>query len=273
MEISISNIAWDVEFDTDIYEILKKNHIRKIDIAPPKYFTNPAEATIKEISEVYEKWASKGISITGMQSLLFGTQGLNLFSDASIQKKMLNHLDNICKIGKNLNSKYLVFGSPKNRDAQGLSTQKIRSIYLNFFRQLGDIAATHDTIICLEPNPKEYGANFMTNSQETANVVYDISHPNIAMQLDTGAIFMNNEDPIKIIENHNEIIGHIHISEPKLAPVGSNQFDHNLIAKCIEKHLPHKTCTIEMLTSSSEQAIIEINSALEFTNKHYGSEI
>ena len=42
---------------------------------------------------------------------------------------------------------------------------------LNFFRRLGDIAQEHDVILCLEPNPICYQANFMTNSLETVEVV------------------------------------------------------------------------------------------------------
>lgn len=270
MKISISNIAWDTALDANINEVLASNSIQFIDIAPPKYFPKPTAATEREITTVREAWAERGIAVAGMQSLLFGTKGLNVFGDACTQKKMLDHLESICHIGKHLGATYLVFGSPKNRDPTGLESIFIERTYLDFFRRLGDIAAKYNTIICLEPNPKEYGANFMTNSEETASVVRNINHDCIAMQLDTGAMLMNGENPARIIQTQADIIGHIHISEPKLAPVGSTSSDHKIIAANIKKYLPEKTCTIEMLTSAPEKSIAEVQQAVEFTCKHYG---
>lgn len=273
MEISISNIAWETTDDLEVYALLIKHKVKYIDIAPPKYFKSPSTVTVTEIQNTRNWWQNKGINIAGMQSLLFGTQGMNVFSDKNTQNKMLNHLKNICHIGEHLKAPYLVFGSPRNRDISGLNKVQVEQCYLDFFNQLGDIAASHNTVICLEPNPKEYGANFMTNSHETADVVRHIAHPNIAMQLDTGAIFMNNEDPNKIIESYWDIIGHIHISEPKLAPVGSLDSLHDDISSSIKKYLPSKVCTIEMLSSSGNNTLKEIDTALAFTMKHYGNSI
>lgn len=271
MEISISNIAWDTHQDEKVQSILARHGIQSIDVAPPKYFPDPATASEKEIVAVREWWAERGITIAGMQSLLFGTQGLNVFGGQETQQTMLNHLNAICRIGKLLEAKYLVFGSPRNRDTAGLSHSEIETTYLDFFRRLGDIAAQHNTVICLEPNPKEYGANFMTNSSETAAVVRHIDHEGIAMQFDSGAAFMNSENPAQIIRDHAEIIGHVHISEPKLAPVGSLNSQHPQIAETLKQLLPNKTCTIEMLTSDVDASLSEIEKSVAFTCGHYGT--
>lgn len=270
MDISISNIAWDTTLDTDVQSILARHKVQHIDIAPPKYFPHPASATQRDISAVRQRWEKQGIAIKGMQSLLFGTQGLNVFADQHTQQKMLKHLETVCNIGQHLGAKYLVFGSPRNRDTSGLAEAEIESIYLNFFRRLGDIATRSNTIICLEPNPKEYNSNFMTNAKETAAVVRHINHDGIAMQFDSGAVFMNEEDPAQIIKDHADIIGHIHISEPKLLPVGSLNSPHKEVAANIKEHLPNKTCTIEMLTSNADFSLSEIEKSIAFASEIYG---
>ncbi|MFD1693389.1 sugar phosphate isomerase/epimerase family protein [Azotobacter chroococcum] len=78
-------------------------------------------------------------------------------------------------------------------------------------------------LICLEPNPSCYGANFMTTSVETARVVREVAHPFIGMQLDTGALSINGEDPEAVLRDSSSLIGHIHASEPDLLPLGDGE--------------------------------------------------
>ena len=123
-----------------------------------------------------------------MQALLFGTTGLNVFGESKRQDAMLEHLRAVCRIGAGLGSTRLVFGSPKNRDRSGLNDSQALEQAVSFFRRLGNAAQEHGVIICLEPNPTQYGANFMTTSDETAFVVAAVDHEAIRMQFDTGAL-------------------------------------------------------------------------------------
>ena len=68
-----------------------------------------------------------------MQSLLFGTSGLNLFGTSEVQQAMLRHLTAICRIGAGLGATRLVFGSPKNRDRTGLTDKAALEIAVPFF--------------------------------------------------------------------------------------------------------------------------------------------
>ena len=108
-QISISNIAWDPSLDEKVAQELFSMGIRCIDIAPGKYFQNFKETTDKQISIVRKIWEDRGFSIVGMQSLLYGTKGLNLFAEREIQQKMLEHLDHVCRIGSILRATKLVF--------------------------------------------------------------------------------------------------------------------------------------------------------------------
>ena len=74
MELSVSNIGWDISDDKKVLSLLKKYKIKNIDIAPTKYFKNPSKTTFKDISKVKRWWNNEGIKIFGMQSLMFGTK-------------------------------------------------------------------------------------------------------------------------------------------------------------------------------------------------------
>lgn len=263
MRLSISNIAWDVEYDNTIAELLQRYGIDAIDVAPGKYFPDPVQTNDVEIMEVKNWWAEKGIEIIGMQALLFGTTGLNVFASQDIQQAMLNRLEAVCRVSAGLGATRLVFGSPKNRDLTGLSNYEALSVATSFFRQLGDIAESYGVIICLEPNPTCYGANFMTTSEETANVVRSIAHPTIKMQLDTGALAINNEDVDVVLKEHADIIGHIHASERNLIPLCDGTLDHESFARSFRQYLPEHPVTIEMLTNNSESTIQAIEHSLK----------
>jgi sugar phosphate isomerase/epimerase len=269
MRLAISSIAWDTAEDEAIVALLHRFGVDAIDVAPGKYFQEPAQATGEDIVRVKNWWSQRGIEITGMQALLFGTAGLNVFGSQATQDAMLQHLRAVCRIGAGLGATRLVFGSPKNRDRTGLSDQQAIAMAIPFFRRLGDIAQSYGVMICLEPNPACYGANFMTTSAETAQVVEQLAHPAIRMQLDTGALTINGEDPASVLQEWARLIGHVHASEPDLLPLGDGETDHAKVLAALERHLPHHVVSIEMLANRLEQHQVSIERALKAAIRHY----
>jgi sugar phosphate isomerase/epimerase len=222
MILSISNIAWDVNLDEEVSKILNIQSINYIDIAPSKYFKNIFNVSDAEIDIVKSQWNDRGITIYGMQALLFGLQKpLNIFGFEHEREELLRYLDAVCRIAGGLGVKHLTFGSPKNRDITDVIPSSIDKTAINFFNSLGNIAQKYNVIINLEPNPVEYNCNFCTTSEETYRIVTLVNHPNIKMQIDTGAIIMNREDVNKIYFNS----GHIHLSEPNLQVLGTGNYD------------------------------------------------
>lgn len=269
MRLAISNIAWDITEDEAVADLLQRYGVDAIDIAPGKYFPQPANATLEEMSAVKAWWSKRGIEITGMQALLFGTTGLNVFGSVESQDALLQHLDGVCRIGAGLGAPRLVFGSPKNRDRSGLSDAETESVAFTFFNRLGDIAASHGVMICLEPNPICYGANFMTTSAETAQMVSHIAHPAIRMQFDTGALAINNEDPVLVLQDCAHLIGHVHASEPNLLPLGDGGTDHGKMVNALTQYLPHHLVSIEMVATKDEPHLVSIERALNVVIEHY----
>jgi sugar phosphate isomerase/epimerase len=133
---------------------------------------------------------------------------------------------------------------------------------VSFFRRLGDAAQEHGVIVCLEPNPTRYGANFMTTSAETAHVVAAVGHGFIQMQFDTGALTINRESPEDVLESSAGLIGHVHASEPDLVPLGDGGTDHRLMHKTLQQHLPDHVVSIEMVATKEEPHLRSIERAL-----------
>lgn len=268
MKLAISNIAWDIAADGKIAQLLNQYDVAAIDIAPAKYFSRPADATSVDIARIKDWWAFRGIEIYGMQALLTGTTGFNVFGTLTVQTAMLQHLSHICRIAAGLSVRRLVFGSPKNRDRGKLSDAETTIQAVSFFQRLGRIADQYDVVICLEPNPACYGANFMTSSVETAEMVKHIAHPAIRMQFDTGALTLNQECPTAVLQQYRRLIGHIHLSEPHLQPLGDGTCNHVAMAGALRHYLPGQWASIEMRVSDSAEEV-SIERALRLAIRHY----
>lgn len=269
MRLAFSNIAWDPSEDAEVAGLLSRYGVDAIDVAPGKYFPDPANAGPAEVSSVRHWWEDRGVEITGLQSLLFGATGLNLFGPAKIQDAMLRHLDAVCRVAAGLGATRLVFGSPRNRDRTGVPDDQVLTTAVPFFRRLGGVAESSGVTICLEPNPARYGANFMTDSSGAAEVVRAVDHPAIRLQLDTGALQINGEDPAKVLGASADIVGHVHASEPELVPLGDGGTDHRAVAGALMDALPDHVVSIEMVATADEAHLLSMKRALQVAIRHY----
>lgn len=272
MRLAFSNIAWDPEEDSGVADLLSRYRVDAVDVAPGKYFPDPLNAGGAQVRSVRAWWEERGFEITGMQALLFGATGLNLFGPPPVQDAMLRHLEAVCRIGAGLGATRLVFGSPKNRDRSGVTDDRVLPVAVEFFRRLGDVAASRGVTVCLEPNPVRYGANFMTDSAGAARVVRAIDHPAIRLQVDTGALRINGEDPVAVIGAQSDIVGHVHASEPGLVPLGDGDADHRAAAGALKALLPDHVVAIEMVATTAEPHLLSIERALRAAILHYRSD-
>ena len=269
MKLSISNIAWEVSDDEHVASLLQELGIKYIDLAPGKYIRNFDSDFSGECLAAKMWWQERDIHFAGMQALLYGTSGLNVFGSVDSRQQLLDHLSAVCRAGDALDARKLVFGSPKNRDRSGLSDEQALTMACEFFLKLAAVADSAGVLICLEPNPQAYGCNFMTTTTEAASVVAAINHRAIRLQLDTGSLAMNGEDPEEICRLYQDLIGHVHLSEPQLLPVGTGACDHESCSKALARWMPDAVVTLEMLTRSTENPITAIKDSVLFGQKTY----
>ncbi len=269
MRLSVSNIAWETHDDTAVAALLRSCGVDAIDLAPSKYFSITTELRDGEILKVRDWWAQQGMEVIGMQSLLFGTQGLNLFDSEDSRQRMLAHLETVCRIGAVLGATRLTFGSPKNRDRTGLSDAQAHDVALAFFGRLAHMAAQWGVVMCLEPTPACYNGNFMTNTADTLAVVKAVNHSALRLQLDVGAMVINSEPPNEISRFANWI-GHIHVSEPGLSPLGTHpDMNHAAYAQSLSQCQKTGIISLEMLTGQQALPLQALQSAIKLAKNSY----
>jgi sugar phosphate isomerase/epimerase len=272
MRLSISNIAWDPADDDEVLDLLQEMGVACIDVAPSKLFASVADATVDEADRLRRGYQQRGIAIAGMQSLFYGTSGLNIFGPPALQQRTLQHLGHVFRLAEALGCPALTLGSPKQRDPQGREAARAWQEGRDFFRRAADLAEAANVCLCLEPNPKAYGCHFLTHTEEAAAMVADVDAKGVRLQLDLGTCSVNDEDLAALLRAHADKVGHVHLSEPHLAPLSVANDRHRSYAQALVRELPEATYTVEMLTPKGAERMPLLRAALSAAKTLYGTE-
>ncbi|WP_420539410.1 sugar phosphate isomerase/epimerase family protein [Paenibacillus polymyxa] len=270
MKLSISNIAWNSNEDEEIIPLLNKLGICGLEIAPTKFWERPLDCVPNELLQFKQYWEQRNIQLIAMQSLLFGQHGLNLFSNVESRNKLKEYVLGIMDLAGKIGVKALVFGSPKNRLSNGLSKSEQLDIAIPFFAELAEAAVIENVTLCIEPNPPQYGCDFITNSDEGIQLVQEVNHAGFQLHLDAGALTLNNENISSAIEKSIPYLSHFHISEPYLNKVGGegSVSPHREIAEVLKENEYKNWVSIEMKNGDNSNAGT-VERALKYASEIY----
>ena len=213
MKLSISNIAWAAEHDTEMYQLLRKSGFQGLEIAPTRIFP---EAPYERLSEAKD-WTGElkekyGLIVPSMQSIWYGHQE-RIFGSKEERKILIDYTKKAIEFAEIIGCTNLVFGNPKNRDTDDVPGNYPTAI--DFFREIGDYALEHYTTIAIEANPVIYNTHFLNTTEQAVEMAYKCGSEGVKVNVDLGTIIYNNED-INYLKQIPEYINHVHISEPGL---------------------------------------------------------
>lgn len=218
MKYSISNIAWSREADSEMYAFLKSEGIQGIEIAPTRIFENPYDNL--ELAHEYA-WMLKnkyGLTVSSMQSIWYGIKE-SIFGSDEDRAFLIDYTKKAILFAESMGIKNLVFGCPRNRNMPEGDKEKYMEIAKDFFKQLGDFAAEHNTVLAVEPNPVIYNTNFLNCTKDACEFVKAVDSPGLKVNIDMGTMIYNKENP-HLVKTYKNVVNHIHISAPNLAFIG-----------------------------------------------------
>jgi sugar phosphate isomerase/epimerase len=218
MKLAVSNIAWDPKNNLKIRNILSDFRITYLEGSPNLFFRDILKVKQNEIKALRSFWENHGINIYCLQSVLYN-KDWNIFKNEDDRKKILSYLEKIFYVFNKVGVKVIVFGSPKNRFILKNKELIAKKIALNFFEKLGDVGKKFNIRIALEPNPKEYNCNFLTNTIDAYNFISMLNHKMVGINFDLGGSILNNEKIDETIFLIKEKLFHVHISAPYLKPI------------------------------------------------------
>jgi D-psicose/D-tagatose/L-ribulose 3-epimerase len=232
--LAISNIAWAPHEDDAIAAVLRRAGVAGVEIAPTKWREQPLDASAEDIAEYRRRWEDRGLRIVSLQSLLFGRPELQLFGTPAIRSALADYLRRVIDLAADLGAHSLVFGSPKNRLRGLLPLDEASDIATSFFRELGEYAVARRAVICIEANPPEYGGDFVTTTAEAVQICAAANHSGVRVNADLGGMALAGEDSYAAICNANELIAHVHASEPHLGELVTSA-NHNAASRALRE--------------------------------------
>jgi sugar phosphate isomerase/epimerase len=166
----------------------------------------------------------------------------------------------------------VVFGSPKNRLRGALPSDEANELAADFFREIGDHAAARGVTLCIEANPRDYGCDFVTTTDEAVALCRLVGHPGIRVNGDLGGMTMSGEDPRSSVVAAGELLAHFHASEPNLAELGAGA-DHARAALALAAIGYRRWVSIEMRPPApgGENAVDAVERAVRLARRAYGS--
>jgi sugar phosphate isomerase/epimerase len=271
MRLAVSNIAWPSGADAEAAAILQKHGVQGLEIAPTKIWPRPLEAAPGDVRAYRAWWEERGLPIVAFQALLFGRLDLTVFGEPSVRRQTLDYLDGIFALAEQLGAGPLVFGSPKNRQVGQRPTGEIEAIAREFFTELAQRAERHHVILCLEPNPPEYGCDFATCAADALTVVRRVGRPGFGLHLDAGAMTLSRDPIAETFASASSCWRHFHVSEPFLRPIGTGATAHAEFAAALRARGYDGWISIEMAEPREQGPWQDaLDRALTVTRQQYG---
>ena len=223
MRLSFSNIGFLPEDDETAYGLLMRLGYEGLEIAPTRFVGDaPYDQCAAAATKAAALHAQYGLCIASMQSMWYGMQG-NIFvpDDAA---RLTQYTEKAILFAQAIGCKSMVFGCPKNRNVpDGKSAADAQP----FFAHIAAVANAHGTAIALEANAPVYGTNFINTSEAAFAFAQNIPH--LKVNYDFGTVLMNGES-LATLDKHLDLVSHVHISEPALAPIARRAAHKELAA-------------------------------------------
>lgn len=268
MKIAVSNIAWRTTDDPAVADRLAAVGVSGVEIAPTRIWPDLTRVNLAQAQAYGQWWVRRGLPVVAAQSLLHGRPDLNLFGPD--RRRFVAYLETAIELGAALGARVLVFDNPANRRRDGLSRDAADAIAVEVFAALAARAEAAGACLCLEPNPVQYGTDYLNRAAQAAALVRAVGAAGLRLQLDTGCMSLVGDDPAGCASDFAPLLRHIHLSEPYLAPVGTPDEAHVIFAKALRVYGYDRYVSVEM-RPAEEDSVWAVERAARYAMQTYGT--
>lgn len=155
-----------------------------------------------------------GIECVGLHWLLAPPpKGLHITSpDAGVRKRSVAYLDELIDFCADLGGPRMIFGSPKQRNTQGIPVEEAKKYFADGLAAVADHAAKRRVEILIEALAK--GATDVVNTlAEASELASRVNHPAVQIMFDFNNTGDETEPFDVLLRKHYKRIGHVHVQE------------------------------------------------------------
>jgi sugar phosphate isomerase/epimerase len=123
-------------------------------------------------------------------------------------------------------------------------------------------------MLCLEPNPEQYGCDFVTRGADAAMLVRAVDSDGLRLHLDTACAALAGESAGHLARENRDILAHFHASEPMLAGFDNPGSQHAVAAAALREIGYKGWVAVEM--RKQDDPLGSLQAAVSFATKTYG---
>lgn len=216
---------------------LRDRGVSGIELVPAQEWRGWEGATPAAAARLRDALSGEGMACPAFQSILFGVEGAAVFAGGDAGRRiMADHVARVADLAAPLGASVLVFGSPGLRRRGDLPGDEASAVAADFLRGVAERIAPSGVALCIEPNSRGYGCDFVTTMAEADALVRAVDHPSFGLHLDTGSACMERAYVAGEVEAFAGRFRHAHVSEPRLAPFeADSEVDHAAVADALAR--------------------------------------
>jgi D-psicose/D-tagatose/L-ribulose 3-epimerase len=240
-----------------------------IEISPFTLAPDPVDITAARRREYADILSSEGLTFVGLHWLMVSPKGLHVTTpDDALRARSWQHIRNLIDLCADLGpGGVMVFGSPQQRSTTGgLTREQATRHYVEGLAGVGPQAQERGVTILVEALPKAQSDVVLT-LDEAAGIVREIDSPAIRTMFDTHNAVDEVEPHTALIEQHFDVIKHIHVNEMDGRYPGTGDYDFGALLKKLEA-LNFKGWVSLEVFDFKPSALEIAQSSFEYLRKH-----
>jgi D-psicose/D-tagatose/L-ribulose 3-epimerase len=172
------------------------------------------EISASERNQMVQDMKNAGIECAGLHWLLAPPPaGLHFTTpDKSVRDKSIDYLNQLIDFCGDLEGPVMIFGSPNQRNTQGISVEEAKKHFADGLSQVADHAQKRGVKILIETLDTSQ-TDVVNTMAEAYELMQEVNHPAIRMMFD----FHNTPDETKsfveLVQEYYEYIEHVHVQE------------------------------------------------------------
>lgn len=205
-----------------------------VELAPFTFAPDVGEISAERRREIARVAADAGLEIVGLHWLLVSPPGLHVTTaDESVRARTIDYLRALADFCADVGGRVMIFGSPKQRWVEeGTEPAVAWGRARDGFRACLPALAARDVTLCMEALPAPE-SNFIRTSDEAAEMVREIDHPNFRLMLDVKSMCAEARPPEQTIRRHGSLVVHFHANDANRRGPGMGDTDFRPIAAAL----------------------------------------
>ncbi|MBL8325124.1 MAG: sugar phosphate isomerase/epimerase [Rubrivivax sp.] len=191
---------------------------RALEVAPYTLADDPGALTEAQARGFAAIAADHGLAISGLHWLLVAPKGLSISSaDAAVQARTRAVLDHLIDIAAAMGARYLVHGSPAQRNpAAGQTVEDALARATAAWQRAGERATALGLVYCIEPLSREQTSVVNTVAEAVA-IVRATALPGLRTMLDTCSAGATEAEPLPGLIARwwgSGLLAHVQLNDP-----------------------------------------------------------